>query len=318
VACGGGLSGRTAQQLPPHKHSYARAAARRFLVSAMADGSGGRASAAVVQDKDKAASKGSGGKSEKLDLQPPKGTRDFYPEDMRLRNWLFGHWKEVARVYGFDEYDAPVLENEALYIRKAGEEVTQQLYNFEDKGERRVALRPEMTPSLARMVMAKGKSLSLPVKWFSLPQCWRYERMTRGRRREHFQWNMDIWGVPGIEAEAELLSAITTFFTRVGISSADVGIKVNSRAVLAEVLSKLGVPEDKFAATCVLVDKLEKVDISAIKGDMEELGLTEEIINKLLETIAIKDLAVLESVLGDVRAHSTRQPSGSSSCNELQ
>jgi len=318
VACGGGLSGRTAQQLPPHKHNYARAAARRFLVSAMADGSGGRASAAVVQDKDKAASKGSGGKSEKLDLQPPKGTRDFYPEDMRLRNWLFGHWKEVARVYGFDEYDAPVLENEALYIRKAGEEVTQQLYNFEDKGERRVALRPEMTPSLARMVMAKGKSLSLPVKWFSLPQCWRYERMTRGRRREHFQWNMDIWGVPGIEAEAELLSAITTFFTRVGISSADVGIKVNSRAVLAEVLSKLGVPEDKFAATCVLVDKLEKVDIAAIKGDMEELGLTEEIINKLLETIAIKDLAVLESVLGDVRAHSTRQPSGSSSCNELQ
>jgi histidyl-tRNA synthetase len=131
----------------------------------------------VVQDKEKKG--GKGGAQEVLDLQPPKGTRDFYPEDMRQRNWLFGHWKDVARLYGFEEYDAPVLENEALYVRKAGEEVTQQLYNFEDKGERRVALRPEMTPSLARMVLAKGKSLALPVKWFSLPQCWRYERMTR-------------------------------------------------------------------------------------------------------------------------------------------
>jgi hypothetical protein len=140
-------------------------------------GGGGRASAAVVQDREKKG--GKGGAQEVLDLQPPKGTRDFYPEDMRQRNWLFGHWKEVARLYGFEEYDAPVLENEALYVRKAGEEVTQQLYNFEDKGERRVALRPEMTPSLARMVLAKGKSLALPVKWFSLPQCWRYERMTR-------------------------------------------------------------------------------------------------------------------------------------------
>jgi len=188
----------------------------------------GRSSAAVAQD----ANKESGKKQEKLDLQPPKGTRDFYPEEMRLRNWLFGHWKEVARIYGFEEYDSPVLESEALYIRKAGEEVTQQLYNFEDKGGRRVALRPEMTPSLARMVMAKGKGLTLPVKWFSLPQCWRYERMTRGRRREHFQWNMDMWGVSGVEAEAELLGAITTFFSRVGVTSKDVGIKINSRAVL--------------------------------------------------------------------------------------
>lgn len=159
----------------------------RTLVSS-GEASGGRASAAVKQD----AAKGGAKPQEKLDLQPPKGTRDFYPEEMRLRNWLFGHWKEVARLYGFEEYDSPVLESEALYIRKAGEEVTQQLYNFEDKGGRRVALRPEMTPSLARMVMAKGKGLTLPVKWFSLPQCWRYERMTRGRRREHFQWNMDM------------------------------------------------------------------------------------------------------------------------------
>ncbi|EKX55561.1 histidyl-tRNA synthetase [Guillardia theta CCMP2712] len=270
-----------------------RQSTRSFSVS-MSGTSQGRASAAVAQSKEK-----STGKKEKLDLKPPKGTRDFYPEDMRMRNWLFGHWKDVARLHGFEEYDAPVLESEELYIRKAGEEVTQQLYNFEDKGERRVSLRPEMTPSLARMVMARGKSLTLPVKWFSIPQCWRYERMTRGRRREHYQWNMDIWGVPGIEAEAELLSAIVTFFKRVGITSQDVGIKVNSRAVLSEVLTAMGVPADKFAATCVLVDKLEKVKLDDIRGEMQELGLTDEIITKLVATLSIKDLDALEQTLGN-------------------
>ena len=120
-----------------------------------------------------------------------------------------------------------MLESEALYVRKAGEEVTQQLYNFEDKGGRRVALRPEMTPSLARMVMARRGALALPVKWFSIPQCWRYERTTRGRRREHFQWNVDVWGVSGPEAEAELLACVANFLDGVGLTAAAVGIKVS-------------------------------------------------------------------------------------------
>ena len=245
------------------------APARRSIQSsstwrlAAAEG-GGRTSSAVA-DKDlmsktgKDGKKNSGGKKQRLNTNPPKGTRDFYPEDMRQRTWLFDQWRDVAKTYGFYEYDAPVLEAESLYTRKAGEEVTEQLYNFVDKGDRPVALRPEMTPSLARMVMAKKGGLSLPLKWFSIPQCWRYERMTRGRRREHFQWNMDVWGVEGVEAEAELLSAMVDFFERVGLSAEDVGIKVNSRMVIAEVLSELGIPEEKFAATCVLVDKLEKV-----------------------------------------------------------
>ncbi len=224
---------------------------------------GGRSSSAVA-DKDllsKTSTSGDGKKKQqpKLDTNPPKGTRDFYPEDMRLQTWLFSQWREVAKTYGFSEYDAPVLESEALYTRKAGEEVTEQLYNFVDKGDRAVALRPEMTPSLARMVMAKKGGLGLPLKWFSIPQCWRYERMTRGRRREHYQWNMDIWGVGGVETEAELLSAMVNFFEKVGLTSEDVGIKVNSRLVIGEVLTELGIPEEKFAATCVLVDKLEKV-----------------------------------------------------------
>jgi len=265
------------------------------------DGGGGRSSAAVADtDLISKTSKANGQtKQVALDTNPPKGTRDFYPPDMRLRTWLFDQWREVASLYGFSEYDAPVLEAESLYTRKAGEEVTQQLYNFVDKGDRAVALRPEMTPSLARMVMAKKGGLNLPLKWFSIPQCWRYERMTRGRRREHFQWNMDIWGVDGIEAEAELLSAMVTFFKRVGLTSEDVGIKVNSRGVLGEVLSELGVPEEKFAATCVLMDKLEKVPLDAIQGELEELGLEKSTIEKLTSVLTNKSIESVSAVLPD-------------------
>ncbi len=255
----------------------------------------------AVQDSDLVAKTDANqqNKQSQLDTNPPKGTRDFYPEDMRLRTWLFDQWRTVAKTYGFSEYDAPVLESEALYTRKAGEEVTQQLYNFVDKGDRAVALRPEMTPSLARMVMAKKGGLTLPLKWFSIPQCWRYERMTRGRRREHFQWNMDIWGVSGEEADAELLSAMVYFFKQVGLSSEDVGIKVNSRLVIGEVLTELGIPPEKFAATCVLVDKLEKVPLDAIQGDLEELGLDRSVIEKLTSVLTVKSVDAVKEVLGE-------------------
>jgi histidyl-tRNA synthetase len=116
-------------------------------------------------------------------INTEKGTRDFYPDDQRLKNWLFNIWRDVARRYGFEEYDAPVVEHVELYIRKAGEEVTQQLYDFTDKGGRKLSLRPEMTPSLARMILSKKAALSLPLKWYAIPQCWRYEKTTRGRRR---------------------------------------------------------------------------------------------------------------------------------------
>ena len=269
--------------------------------AAASDGRGGRVSNAV-QDKDVLSKSGDNKKASaplvKLETNPPKGTRDFYPEDMRLRTWLFDQWRQVAKTYAFSEYDAPVLESEALYTRKAGEEVTQQLYNFVDKGDRAVALRPEMTPSLARMVMAKKGGLPLPLKWFSLPQCWRYERMTRGRRREHFQWNMDIWGVEGVEAEAELLSAMVTFFEKVGLTSEDVGIKVNSRLVIGEVLTELGIPEEKFAATCVLVDKLEKVPLDAIQGELEELGLDRSVVERLTQVLTNKSVDSIREVLG--------------------
>ena len=173
--------------------------------------------------------------------QGVRGTRDFYPEDMRLRNWLFERFHNAALSHGFEEYDAPALETEDLYTRKSGEDITKQLYNFEDKGGRKVALRPEMTPSLARMVMAKSGALPLPIKWYSIPQCWRYERTQRGRGREHYQWNVDIWGAAGVEADAELISVLVHFFRSVGLSSEDIVVRVSSRKVLEKVLGSLAV-----------------------------------------------------------------------------
>ena len=161
-----------------------------------------------------------------------------------------GKFRLVANRYGFEEYDAPVVENEELYIRKAGEEVTQQLYNFEDKGGRRLSLRPEMTP-LARMVLSRKNALPMPLKWFSIPQCWRYERTTRGRRREHYQWNMDVWGVADVEAEAELLSATVALMKEMGLGAEDVGIKINSRKILTGLMMKYDIPEANWAPTCV-------------------------------------------------------------------
>ncbi|KAK9676231.1 hypothetical protein RND81_11G063000 [Saponaria officinalis] len=235
----------------------------------------------------------------KIDVNPPKGTRDFPPEDMRLRTWLFNNFRDVSQLFGFEEVDYPVLESEALFVRKAGEEIKDQLYCFEDRGNRRVALRPELTPSLARLVIQKGKSISLPIKWFAIGQCWRYERMTRGRRREHYQWNMDIIGVPEVMAEAELLSAIITFFKRVGITAADVGFKVSSRKVLQDVLRSHNVPEDLFARVCIIIDKMGKISVEEIKKDLSSTGMSDQSIDELLEVLSMKSLTELEERLGD-------------------
>ncbi|CAI5491591.1 unnamed protein product, partial [Closterium sp. Naga37s-1] len=220
----------------------------------------------------------------------------------------------VSQLFGFEEVDYPVLESEELFVRKAGEEITQQLYNFEDKGGRRMALRPELTPSLARLVLQKGKSLPLPVKWFAIGQCWRYERMTRGRRREHYQWNMDILGVPGVEAEAELLAAVVAFFTRVGLSSKDVGIRVSNRKVLQEVVEGSGVPSDKFAAVCVVVDKRDKIGEGAVGKELAELGVEEAAARAILATMNISSLSQLREHM----AASGGQEGGSAAVADLE
>src|SRR6266536_4366588 len=147
------------------------------------------------------------------------GFRDFYPEDLALRNHIFATWRSVAARYGFEEYDGPPLEPLELYTQKSGDEIVGQLYAFRDKGDREVALRPEMTPTFARMVAARANALRKPIRWFSIPQLFRYERQQKGRLREHFQLNADIVGEPGVAADAELLAAALDVMRSLGLTS---------------------------------------------------------------------------------------------------
>src|SRR3954464_3266492 len=172
------------------------------------------------------------------------GFRDFYPEQLATRNYLMSVWRDVARRYGFVEYDGPPLEPLDLYTKKSGDEIVGQLYNFTDKGGREVALRPEMTPTLARMVAAKANAMRKPIRWFSVPQLFRYERQQKGRLREHFQLNVDIIGESDVTADAELLAVAIDIMRGCGLTSADVRARVSDRRLLRAILAGLGTTEE--------------------------------------------------------------------------
>jgi histidyl-tRNA synthetase len=187
------------------------------------------------------------------------GFRDFYPEELALRNYIFSTWRDVARRYGFQEYDGPPLEPLELYTEKSGEEIVGQLYEFTDKGDRRIALRPEMTPSLARMVGARAQALKKPIRWFSIPQLFRYERQQRGRLREHFQLNMDIIGEAGPAADAEIMAAVIDIARAFGLGPKDVRLRVSDRRILvAELAHRHGVREEQIPAVLAALDKGER------------------------------------------------------------
>src|SRR5687767_13602350 len=186
---------------------------------------------------------------------PLPGFRDFYPPEFADRAFIMGVWRDVARRYGFVEYDGPPLEPLDLYTRKSGEEIVGQLYNFTDKGGREVALRPEMTPTLARMVAARANALRKPVRWFSVPQLFRYERQQRGRLREHFQLNVDIIGEADVTADAELLAVAIDIMRGLGLSAGDVRARVSDRRLLTALLGALGVTEAQLPAVYAVIDK---------------------------------------------------------------
>lgn len=192
-------------------------------------------------------------------MQPLKGFRDFYPEEMARRSYLFDAWRRVAKRFGFVEFDGPPLESLELYTRKSGEEIVEQLYTFEDKGGRKVALRPEMTPTLARMMAARAVTLPKPIKWFSIPQLFRYERNQRGRLREHFQLNVDIVGAPEVEADAELLAVAIEIQRELGLDKTDVVARVNDRRVVQGVLGELEISPERVPGAYAALDKFRKV-----------------------------------------------------------
>ncbi len=232
-----------------------------------------------------------------IDLQPVKGTRDFFPDEMRLRNWLFEVWRNVSEQAGFEEYDTCVLEHEELYVRKTGDEISKQLYSFEDKGGRRLSLRPEMTPSLARLVLQQEKSLSFPIKWFSMPQCFRYERMTKGRRREHFQWNADIIGQHEVVAEAEILMLLISACESLGLSTNDFRVFINDRRILNAILSQINVPQVLHSEVMVIMDKRDKIPPEALSKMLEEMRMTTKQVGQLNEYLSKSDLEELRENL---------------------
>lgn len=208
-------------------------------------------------------------------IQPAKGTRDFYPEDMAKRNWIYEKMAEVSQLFGYVEYDGPFLERIDLYAAKSGEElVKEQAFVFPDRGGDFLTLRPELTPSLARMIAQKQKQLVFPQRWWSFGPFWRYERPQKGRTREFFQWNVDMLGSDSAESDAELIAVCATFFKKVGLKPNQVKILINSRELMDLVLKELGIEPDLKMAVFRLIDRKDKLSFQEWQEFALSLGLT--------------------------------------------
>ena len=234
---------------------------------------------------------------EKLSTQPYKGTRDFYPADMQLRNWFFGVVRRVLETAAFEEYNGPMLESLDLYAAKSGEELAdKQTYNFTDRGNRHVAIRPEMTPTVARMVAAKMNDLTFPLKWFSIPNMYRYEATQRGRLREFWQLNVDIFGCDTYEADLDCIIAAINILRAFGADETMFTVRINNRRFFNDVIAAItGKTEDDAKAVSKVVDRRNKVPRDVYEKDLTALGLTAEQIAKLdsLYGMSVREAAAL-------------------------
>ncbi|MDL2363440.1 MAG: histidine--tRNA ligase [Patescibacteria group bacterium] len=234
-----------------------------------------------------------------LSTQPYKGARDFYPEDKRVQKYMFNILRSVAERYGYEEYDAPILEPLEIYTAKSGEEiVNEQTYTFEDRGGRQVVIRPEMTPTVSRMVAARRQELGYPLRWYSIPNLWRYERPQRGRLREHWQLNVDIFGVATMAAETEIITVINDMFKQFGATSNMYRIKVNSRQLINYLLrDHLELSEKQAHEISKLIDRMNKMDreqfiakTEAVLGAEAKVKGTTETLMTLLACTSIIEL----------------------------
>lgn len=234
-------------------------------------------------------------------FQSLPGFREFYPDALARRNHIFRLWRQTASTFGFAEYDAPVLEPLELYKTKSGDEIEAQLFSFTDKGGREVALRPEMTPTVCRMVGAKANALKRPIKWFSVAEYYRYERAQKGRERAFFQFNADIFGEPGPEAEIELIALLTQCMCAFGLTEQDFYVRLSDRNLWFYYLEALGLDEAKTRAMLSAVDKFEKAGEDAFKAYEEQHGpIGADLKAKILAFLQIKTLAALEQTLAPV------------------
>ena len=237
------------------------------------------------------------------------GFREFYPERCAVRNYIFETWRQTAKRFGFLEYDAPLLEPLELYVEKSGEEITEQLFTFVDRGGREVALRPEMTPSLARLVGKRGQSLKRPIKWFSVSQNFRYEKPQKGRLRSHYQLNADILGEPGPTADAELIALCIQQLTELGLKPEDVWIRLSDRVLWVAFLSGFGFEERQIAELLGIIDKREREErmatIEKLRTYFPESA--EDFLDKVEDLVSARTMEELRSTVmrhvdgGDLR-----------------
>jgi len=239
----------------------------------------------------------------KLSTQPYKGARDFYPEDKRIQKYMFGTMRKVVERFGYEEYDAPILEPIEMYLAKSGEEIVhEQTYVFEDRGGRAVTIRPEMTPTVSRMVAAKRQELAYPLRWYSIPNLWRYERPQRGRLREHWQLNVDVFGIGDQTAEAEAIQVADAILKQFGATHDMYSIKLNSRKLMDFIMhGYLGLNETQAHTIVKLIDRMHKIPVETFAAEADAIFTPtqrdEGASNKLLGLLKIKQIEHLPETI---------------------
>ena len=239
-----------------------------------------------------------------MKMQPVKGTRDFYPPEMAVRNFIIDGWKAASVRNGFEEYDGPIFEYLKMFQIKSGDEIAEQLFNFTDRGGRSLAIRPEITPTLARMVNQKINSLPRPIKWFSVPRLCRAERPQKGRLREFFQWNIDIIGVDEVLADAEVIFTTLDYLQQVGLTPEDIVVKISSRKMLAALLRLIGIAPDQMDGLYGLLDKRNKLPAETFESKMA-VGITDP--QKRGDVLRLMNIDMIEAIPAKLRLDSEAQ-----------
>ena len=232
-----------------------------------------------------------------MKIQAVKGTRDFYPPQMAVRNFIVDGWKASSIRNGFVEYDGPIFEYLQMYQIKSGDEIVEQLFNFTDRGDRHLAIRPEITPTLARMVNQQINALPRPIKWFSVPRLCRAERPQKGRLREFFQWNIDIIGVEDVLADAEVVYCSLDYLKKVGLSSDDVVAKISSRRLLAALLKNIGITEDKLETLYPILDKKAKIPVEAFVEMLDKEIDTPDTVQTILKLMDVHSVDEIPDIV---------------------
>ncbi len=233
-----------------------------------------------------------------MKIPPVKGTRDFYPPQMAVRNFIVDGWKEVSVRNGFEEYDGPIFEYLKMFQIKSGDEIAEQLFSLTDRGGRELAIRPEITPTLARMVNQQINALPRPIKWFSVPRLCRAERPQKGRFREFFQWNIDIIGVDDVLADAEVIFTTVDYLSSVGLKPRDIQVKISSRKLLAASLRNVGIAEEQLDSLYPLLDKYSKIPSDTLEKMLAEQVADRGTAKKLMSFMNVTALSEITEIVG--------------------